>query len=129
MNTNNVISAPVASDLSQGTLEHSVVKMTSTGIALCDSASVPVGTLLRANMAPALGQSAVGFACDVFVGSKYVHFAQLGATSAALASGAALYLDSANPGQLVPSGGTIVAYAWEAAPVTFQGAIIRVLFL
>jgi len=136
MNTqSNVISAPVAVDLSvaqtfaagDGGREHIALKMTSTGVAPATVGAPVIGTLYRANMAPAVGQSAVGMACDVFI-KGWIHYVQLGATSAALNSGDIIQLDPANAGQYIPaSGGSSTAIVWEAAPTTFQGAIIRAL--
>lgn len=126
MNTNNVVSAPGARDLSGK--EHSVVKMTSTGIDIATSAdaAVIVGTLQRAAPHQEDGNY-LGKAVAVFRRYAGVHYAIIGASSAAVAQGATLGLDAANPGQLVP-GGTPVAVAWDAFTAA-SGAIVRVVFI
>ncbi len=126
MNTNNVVSAPGAADLSGK--EHFVVKMTSTGINLATSAdaAVVVGTLMRA--APHQEDGIyLGKAVAVFRRYAGVHYAVIGNSSAAVAQGASLGLDAANPGKLIP-GGTAVAVAWDAFTAA-DGAIIRVVFI
>lgn len=128
MNTNNVVSAPVAADLSGGK-EDLLVKMTSTGINIAASTDRIIGTLRRGNVKPLDGASAVGLACDVYlVKSSFISYAVLGATSAAIALGAGLIADSANPGMLVPSESNSIAIAWQAITGS-TGAKLRVLFL
>jgi hypothetical protein len=126
MNTNNVVSAPGAADLSGK--EHFVVKMTSTGVNLATSADAAIllGTLHRA--APRQEDGVyIGKAVAVFRRYAGVHYAVIGNSSAAVAQGATLGLDAANPGKLVP-GGTAVAVAWDAFTAA-DGAIVRVVFI
>lgn len=126
MNTNNIVSAPGARDLSGK--EHFAVKMTSTGIDLATSADAAIllGTLHRA--APRQEDGVyLGKAVAVFRRYAGVHYAVIGNSSAAVAQGATLGLDAANPGKLVP-GGTAVAVAWDAFTAA-DGAIVRVAFI
>jgi hypothetical protein len=126
MNTNNVVSAPGAANLSGK--EHHVVKMTATGIDIATSAdgAIMLGTLLRA--APYQEDGVyVGKSVAVLRLHAGIHYAVIGASSAAVAQGAALGLDAANPGKLVP-GGTTVAVAWDAFQAA-SGVIVRVAFL
>lgn len=126
MNTNNVVSAPGAADLSGK--EHYCVKMTTTGVNLATSAdgAILLGTLMRA--APRQEDGIyIGKAVAVFRRYAGVHYAAIGASSAAVAQGATLGLDAANPGKLVP-GGTTVAIAWDAFTAA-DGAIVRVVFV
>lgn len=128
MNTNNVVSAPVAADLSSGK-EHLLVKMTSTGIDIAASTDRAIGTLHRGNVKALDGGSAVGLACDVFLTqSHWVGYAVLGATTAAIALGATLAADSANAGKLVPSGSNVIAIAWQALTGA-SGTVMRVLWV
>lgn len=126
MNTNNVVSAPAAGNLAGK--EHHVVKMTATGIDIAtsaDGASI-VGTLLRAQPYQEDGVYA-GKSVAVFRRYAGVHYAVIGASSAAVAQGATLGLDAANPGKLVP-GGTAVAVAWDAFQAQ-SGGVVRVVFI
>ena len=126
MNTNNVVSAPAAGNLTGK--EHHVVKMTATGIDIATSAdgAVIVGTLMRAQPYQEDGVYA-GKSVAVFRRYAGVHYAVIGASSAAVAQGASLGLDAANPGKLVP-GGTAVAVAWDAFTAA-SGVIVRVVFI
>lgn len=130
MNTNNVVSAPVSADLSGK--ENYLVKMTSTGIALAASTDVAktIGTLRRGNIKKDDGSSAVGLACDVFLCRQggCISYVVLGATSAAIASGAGLIMDSANPGKMVPSESSPIAVAWQALTGA-DGVQINALFI
>jgi hypothetical protein len=126
MNTNNVVSAPGAADLSGK--EHFCVKMTTTGVNLATSAdgAILLGTLMRA--APRQEDGVyLGKAVAVFRRYAGVHYAVIGNSSAAVAQGATLGLDAANPGKLVP-GGTTVAISWDAFTAA-DGAIVRVVFV
>jgi hypothetical protein len=127
MNTNNVVSQVVAADLSGK--EHLLVKLTSTGINIAASTDRNIGTLMRGNVKPQEGVSAVGLACDVYLAKGgYVAYAVLGATTAAIAMGAGLIADSANPGKLIPSESSPIALAWQAITGA-DGSVMRVLFL
>lgn len=126
MNTNNVVSQVVAADLSGK--EHQLVKLTSTGINIAASTDRIIGTLMRGNVKKESG-SAVGLACDVFLTKGgFIGYATLGATSAAIALGAGLIPDSANPGHLVPSETDPIAIAWQAITGA-HGTVLRALFL
>ena len=124
MNPNNVLSLPAASNLTGK--EYRVVKLTSTGVDLCDSAGVAIGTLIRAQPFQEDGQY-VGDAVAVQLCPASMHFAMIGNSSAAVAAGAALQLDTAlgNEGKLIP-GGTLARAvdAFQAA----DGAIVHVIF-
>jgi hypothetical protein len=126
MNTNNVVSAPAAADLTGK--EHYCVKMTSTGVNIATSADAAIllGTLHRAMPGQEDGVY-LGKAVAVFRRYAGIHYAVIGASSAAVAQGATLGLDAANPGKLVP-GGTAVAVAWDAFTAA-DGAIVRVAFI
>lgn len=126
MNTNNVVSAPAAGNLTGK--EFHVVKMTATGIDIAtsaDGASI-VGTLLRAQPYQEDGVYA-GKSVAVFRRYAGIHYAVIGASSAAVAQGATLGLDAANPGKLIP-GGTPVAVAWDAFTAV-SGGVVRVAFI
>jgi hypothetical protein len=125
MNTNNVVSAPAAANLTGK--EFRVVKLSSAGIDLCDSAASPLGTLIRAQVYQEDGVYA-GKAVAVQLAPGSVHFAMIGNSSAAIAAGAKLQLDTAvgNEGKLIP-GGTL-AVAWDSFNAA-DGAIVRVVFL
>lgn len=126
MNTNNVVSQVQAADMAGK--EHQLVKLTSTGINIAASTDRNIGTLMRAGTKQESG-SAVGIACDVFLTKGgYVAYAVLGATSAAIAMGAGLIPDAANPGRLVPSETNPIALAWQAMTGA-HGSIMRVLFI
>ena len=87
MNTNTVISLPVAADLSAATCENASVKLTSTGIDIAGTGDYVIGTLLQGNTYPAVGQSAVGMAADVFLtAGNGLHFVRIG-NSTAIATG------------------------------------------
>lgn len=126
MNTNNVVSAPGAADLTGK--EYRVVKMTSTGINLCASGNI-AGTLLRAQPHQEDGVYA-GKAVAVHLAYASINNAMIGFSSAAVAAGAGLILDTAsgNDGKLVPSESSPVAIAWEAFTAA-DGAIVRVQFI
>lgn len=128
MNTNNVVSAPVAADLSSSK-ENLLVKMTSTGIDIAASTDRPIGTLRRGNVKPNDGASAVGLACDVYLTKGgYISYVVLGATTAAIALGAGLIADSANAGKMIPSESSPIAIAWQAITGA-NGTVMRALFL
>jgi hypothetical protein len=124
MNTNNVVSAPAAADLTGK--EYRVVKLTAAGIDICTSADTPIGTLHRAQPHQEDGTYA-GKAVAVQLKAASVHFCTIGNSSAAVAKGAVLGLDAANPGMLIPGGTGTIAYAWDAF-TAFTGAIVRVIF-
>lgn len=126
MNTNNVVSAPAASNLTGK--EFHCVKMTATGIDIATSAdgAILVGTLMRAQPYQEDGVY-IGKSVAVFRRYAGVHYAAIGASSAAVAQGATLGLDAANPGKLIP-GGTAVAVAWDAFTAV-SGGIVRVVFI
>lgn len=125
MNTNNVVSAPGAANLTGK--EFRLVKIGSAGIDLCDSSSVPIGTLIRSMPVQEDGVYA-GKAVAVQLCPGSIHFAMIGNSSAAVAAGANLQLDAAvgNEGKLIP-GGTL-AKAWDSFNAA-DGAIVRVVFL
>lgn len=127
MNTNNVISGNAAGNLTGK--EYRVVRLTSGGIDLCTSSATAIGTLIRAMPVQEDG-SYTGKSVAVQLLKSSLHFATLGNTSAAIAVGATLALDSAtgNEGKLIPSGSNVIALAWEAVTGA-DGAIIRVLFV
>jgi hypothetical protein len=125
MNTNNVVSADAAANLTGK--EYRVVKLTSTGVDLCGSGATPIGTLIRA-MPYQEGGVYVGKSVAVQLCNASLHFATLGNTSAAIAKGATLILDTAtgNEGKLIP-GSPAIALAWEAVTGA-DNAVIRVIF-
>jgi len=125
MNTNNVVSQVVAADLSGK--EHLLVKLTSTGINIAASTDRIIGTLMRGNVKKESG-SAVGLACDVFLTGGFLHYAVLGATSAAIAMGAGLIPDPDNNGHMIPSESDPIAIAWQAITGA-HGSVLRALFL
>lgn len=87
MNTNTVISLPVAADLSAAANENASVKLTSTGIDIAGTGDYVIGTLLQGNTYPANGQSAVGVGADVFLtAGNGLHFIRIG-NGTALAMG------------------------------------------
>jgi hypothetical protein len=124
MNPSNVLSLPAAGNLTGK--EFRVVTLTSAGVDLCASGAVHIGTLLRAQPVQDDGNYA-GDAVSVLLCPGSMHFAMIGNSSAAIAAGAALQLDSAvgNEGKLIP-GGTLAraADAFNAA----DGVIVRVIF-
>lgn len=128
MNTNNVISAEAAGDLTGQ--EYKVVKFTSTGIDLAtdgDDLTVVAGTLLRAQPVQEDGVYAgKAVAVQLKAGSK--HYAMLGATTDPIAVGDALEIDSGNAGQLVPanSGGIALSLMNVTGVI---GAVIEVVFV
>lgn len=84
MNTHNVVSLPVAADLSS--YSDVAVKLTSTGINLAGPGDRIIGTMIRGNNAPAIGQ-VVGTnfspAADVFlVGSNGFNNITIGSNAA-----------------------------------------------
>lgn len=126
MNTNNVVSQVQAADMAGK--EHQLVKLTSTGIDIAASTDRNIGTLMRAGVKQETG-TAVGKPCDIYLArGGYVAYAVLGATSAAIAMGAGLIADSANPGRLVPSESSPIALAWQAITGA-HGSVMRVLFI
>jgi hypothetical protein len=130
MNTNNVISLPAAVDLTGK--EHFCVKLNQGatppfGVSLCASTEAArlIGTLHRAMPRQEDGVYA-GDAVAVFRKAAGIHYAVIGASSAAVAAGDFLQLDAANPGKLIPGGTLAVAVdAFTAA----DGAIVNVMFL
>jgi hypothetical protein len=83
MNINTVISLPVAADLSAAANENASVKLTSTGIDIAGTGDYVIGTLLQGNTFPAVGQSAVGMAADVFLtAGNGLHFVRIGNSTA-----------------------------------------------
>lgn len=129
MNTNNVVSLPASADLTGK--EHYVVKLQTgppAGVALATSAdsAVVIGTLQRAMPKQEDGVY-LGKAVAVFRRYTGIHFAVIGNSSAAVAAGASLGLDAANPGKLIP-GGTAVAVTTDAFTAA-DGAIVNVMFI
>ena len=127
MNTNNVISLAAAGNLTGK--EYHLVKLTSTGVdlaAFADTALV-VGTLLRGQPVQEDG-TYLGKAVAVQLKAASVHYAILGATTAAIAIGAGLILDAANPGRLVPSETNPVARSVQNC-TGIIGGVIEVIFL
>ena len=124
MNTSNVLSLPAAGNLTGK--EFRVVALTSAGVDLCASSGTPIGTLLRAQPVQEDGSYA-GDAVAVQLCPGSMHFCMIGNSSAAIAAGAVLQLDSAvgNEGKLIP-GGTL-ARAVEAFNAA-DGVIVRVIF-
>lgn len=114
MNTNNVISLPVAADLSANSNLHKLVYMTSTGINLATAilgtaaAAKYIGTLHRGNNKPDGISSAVGMSAAVHVASGDEHFVQTDTT--AILVGSELEL-SATDGVVALSGTTASAGA------------------
>jgi hypothetical protein len=127
MNTNNVVSADAATNLTGK--EYRVVKLTSTGVDLCTSAATAIGTLIRAMPYQEDGVY-LGKSVAVQLLKSSLHFATIGNSSAAVAKGATLALDPAtgNEGKLVPSGSNVIALAWEAFAAA-DGAVVRVIFV
>ena len=125
MNTNNVVSADAAGDLTGKT--YHVVKLTSTGVDLAASGDAPIGTLLRAQPHQEDGVY-TGKAVAVQLKDASIHYATIGASTAAVAKGSGLILDSANPGRLVPSESNPICRAWEAFTGA-NGGVVRVYFL
>lgn len=127
MNTSNIISAPAAADLSGK--EYHVVKLTATGvdIALFADTVGQLGTLLRAVPHQEDGVY-LGKAVAVQLRHASLHYATIGASSAAVAAGAGLILDTANPGKLVPSETAPIARAFQAFTAS-SGCVVRVYFL
>ena len=127
MDINNVVSLKAAGDLTGQ--EYKCIKLTSTGAALATSAdsAIFVGTMIRA-MPKQEDGNYVGKAIAVHY--RYgggVHYVMIGASSAAVAAGAALGLDAANPGMLIP-GGTTVAISVDAFTAA-SGAVVRAMFI
>jgi|SRR6185436_659587 hypothetical protein len=127
MNTNNVISLKAAGDLTGQ--EYKVIKLTSTGadIATSSDGAVMIGTMIRAMPKQEDGVY-LGKAIAVHRRYSGVHYAMIGASSAAVAAGATLALDAANAGMLVPSGSNVVAVSVDAFTAA-SGAIVRVIFV
>jgi hypothetical protein len=125
MDTNNVVSAPAATNLNGK--EFRVVTVGSAGIDLCASTGAPIGTLIRGQNVQEDGVYA-GKSVAIQLAPGSIHFAMIGASSAAVAAGANLQLDAAvgNEGKLIP-GGTL-AKAWDSFNAA-DGAIVRVVFL
>ncbi len=125
MNTSNVVSADGAVDLTGK--EYHCVKLTTTGIDLASSGDVPIGTLLRGQVHREDGVY-LGQPVAVQLKRASINYAVIGASTAAIAKGDGLILDSANPGRLVPSESSPIARAWEALTGA-NGGVIRVIFL
>lgn len=127
MNTNNVVSAVAAVDLTGK--EYRVVKLATNGIDLAGTGDTALGTLLRGQTKQEDGVYG-GEACAVQLKAGSIHFAVIGASSAAVARGAGLILDAnaENAGKLVPSESNPIARAWDAFTAK-DGAIVQVVFL
>jgi hypothetical protein len=125
MNVNNVVSAVGAADLTGK--EYYQVKLTTTGIDIAASGDTPIGTLARGQTKREDGVYA-GVAVAVQLKAASIHFAVLGATSAAIARGAGLILDSANAGKLVPSESSPIARAWDAITGA-DSAVVQIIYL
>jgi hypothetical protein len=114
MNTNNVVSLPVAADLSANSEQHKLVYMTATGINLvttllgATATSKYIGTLLRGNNKPDGISSAVGMSAAVHLACGDEHFVKTDAT--AILVGSELEL-SATDGVVALSGTTASAGA------------------
>lgn len=106
MNENNIISLPVSADLSA--YSNVRVKLTPTGVALANSGDIAIGVMIRGNLSPQVGQSAVGMSCAVHL------FASNGIQWATIGNDATAF----NAGDLVAAGdgGTIVHPAGDPAP-------------
>lgn len=126
MDINSVVSLKAAGDLTGQ--EYKCIKLTSTGATIATSAdaAILVGTMIRA-MPHQEDGNYVGKAIAVHRRYSGVHFAMIGNSSAAVAAGATLGLDAANPGMLVP-GGTTVAVSVDAFTAA-SGVIVRVIFV
>lgn len=129
MNTNNVVSADAAGNLTGK--EYRVVQLTSGGVDLAAAGDEDkvIGTLLRAQPHQESGTYA-GKAVAVQLKQGALHYATLGNTSASITKGATLVLDSDgdNPGKLIPGASDVVALAWEALTGA-DNAVIRVVFV
>jgi len=117
-NFNTVVSAIAASDLSGK--EGVLLKLTSTGVDVAGASDVVIGSLIRGAVA--------GAAVAVFLShANGLAFVQVG-NDTAIAIGDAL--DQAANGQVVKhTTGTVVGYAWEAAPAGSSNGQIRALFI
>ena len=117
-NFNTVVSAIAASDLSGK--EGVLLKLTSTGVDVAGATDAVIGTLTRGAVA--------GAAVAVFLShANGLTYRQVG-NDTAIAIGDSL--DQAANGQVVKhTTGTIVAYAWEAAPAGSSNGQIRALFI
>lgn len=124
MNINHVISLAGSADLTG--LEYSVVKLTSTGVALAASGDNVLGTLLRASPHQEDGVY-LGKAVAVQLWNGGVHYAKLGADTSAVAIGDTLAVDGSNPGQLIKSASNVVAVSAQAFTAV-QGAVVQVIF-
>lgn len=128
MNTNTVVSLKAAGDLTGQ--EFKCVKLTSTGAAIATSADLAtfVGTMIRAMPKQ---EDGVYLGKAIAVHYRYgggIHYAMIGASSAAVAVGATLALDAANAGMLIPSGSNVAAISVDAFTAA-SGAIVRVMFI
>lgn len=128
MDINNVVSLKAAGDLTGQ--EYKCVKVTSTGAALATSAdnAIFVGTMIRAMPKQ---EDGVYLGKAIAVHYRYgggVHYVMIGASSAAVAAGATLALDAANPGMLIPSGSNVVAINVDAFTAA-SGAVVRAMFI
>jgi len=123
MNTSNVISLPVAADLSA--YEHELVKLTSTGVDLCASITDrPIGTLLRGNAKKESG-SAVGMACDVFLSAgNGLHFVKCG-NATAITMGDELEQDATDGRVVKRVAGTVIGVAVDSVPASSDGGVFR----
>ena len=117
-NFHTVVSAIAASDLSGK--EGVLLKLTATGVTAAGASDVVIGTLIRGAVA--------GQAVAVFLSrANGLSFVQVG-NDTAIAIGDPL--EQAANGQVVKrSTGTIVGYAWEAAPANSSNGQIRALFI
>lgn len=129
MNTNNVVSAVVSTDLTGK--EYYCVKVTSTGLALAGGSDYAtfIGTMIRATPHQESGVYA-GLPAAVQLKSGSIHFAVIGFSSATVARGATLILDTApeNAGKLVPGSSNAVAIAWDGFTAQ-DGMQVQVYFL
>lgn len=126
MNISPVVSFPVSADLSGK--EYELVKLTSTGLAISTGpADRAIGTLLRGNDAPQVGQSAVGMAADIqLTGGNGIHFVKVG-NDTAIARGDELEQDT-TPGRVVKRvAATVIGIAAQSCPASNDGAIIEAL--
>ncbi len=127
MNHNNIVSLKAAGNLTGK--EYHVVKLTSTGVDLAAFADTvgQLGTLLRAMPVQEDGVY-LGKAVAVQLKHASIHYAILGATTATIAIGDGMILDTANPGRLVMSETAPIARSVQAC-TGIIGAIIEVVFL
>lgn len=129
MNTNNIVSADAAGNLTGK--EYRVVMLTSGGVDLASAGDEDkvIGTIIRAQPHQE-SNTYTGKSVAVQLKQASLHYAMIGNSSAAVALGATLVLDSDgdNPGKLIPGSSDVVALAWEAFTAE-DGAVVRIVFV